>query len=95
MWGDAATISATATTGADLFVFHPNNGQDQIMDFQPGKDRIEIDGYGVSGFTALVSHLQATADGVLITLDANDTPDTVLVRGVTIAQLSAGDFVFG
>ena len=80
-----------ATTGADLFVFHPLNGHDQIMDFEPGKDRIELDGFGLTGFQDLASHLQTTPDGVLISLDAAN----ILVRHVTVAQLGAGDFVFG
>jgi hypothetical protein len=92
MWGDAATVQSTATTGADLFVIRSYGGQDEIMDFQPGKDRIEIDGYGLTGFADLSSHVQNTADGVLISLDDYNS---VLVRGVTVAQLAAGDFVFG
>jgi hypothetical protein len=92
MWGDAATLSPTATTGADLFLFHPGGGHDQIMDFELGKDRIEIDGFGFSGFADLASHFQTTSDGVLISLDADSD---VLVRGVTVAQLNAADFVFG
>ncbi|CAN7627846.1 Ig-like domain-containing protein [Phenylobacterium sp. LjRoot225] len=91
MWGDAATVSATATTGADLFLFHPGGGHDQIMDFELGKDLIEIADFGFSDFADLSSHFQTTSDGVLISLD---TDNDVLVRGVTVAQLTAGDFVF-
>jgi len=92
MWGDGMILSPTATTGADLFLFHPGGGHDQIMDFELGKDRIEIDGFGFSGFADLASHFQTTSDGVLISLDADSD---VLVRGVTVAQLNAADFVFG
>jgi hypothetical protein len=92
LWGDAATVAATATRGADLFVIHPSGGHDQIMDFELGKDRIELDGFGFSSFADLSSHLQTTANGVLISLGWHDD---VLVRGVTVAQLTAGDFVFG
>jgi hypothetical protein len=91
MWGDAASVAATATTGADLFVFQANHRHDQIMDFQVGKDRIEVDGFGFTGFVDLSSHFQTTANGVLISFDADNT---VLVHGVTVGQLSAGDFVF-
>jgi len=95
MWGDAATVAATATTGADLFVFHLNDREDQIMDFEPGKDRIELDGLGVASFANLSSHFQTTPDGVLISFDPTDgAANSILVRGVTVAQLSAGDFVF-
>jgi hypothetical protein len=95
MWGDAQTVAAMATTGADLFVFQPEDdasGHHQIMDFQPGKDRIEFDSFGFTGFADLSSHFQDTSDGVLITFAADHD---VLVRGVTVAQLTAGDFVLG
>jgi hypothetical protein len=93
MWGDAATVAATATTGADLFVVRTGGGKDQIMDFQPGKDRIELTGLGFSGFADLSSHFETTADGVLIT-EPDDDWDSILLRGVTVAQLNADDFVF-
>ncbi|CAN7568797.1 Ig-like domain-containing protein [Phenylobacterium sp. LjRoot225] len=92
MWGDAATVQSTATTGADLFVIQWNGGRDEIVDFELGKDRIEVDGYGFTGFADLSSHFQNTAEGVQISLDAYNK---ILVRGVTVAQLTAGDFVFG
>lgn len=91
MWGDAATVGPDATTGADRFVFAPANGHDQIMDFQLGKDIIELAGFGFTGFQDLASHFQATPDGVLISFDANDD---ILVHGVTPSQLTSSDFVF-
>ncbi|HKR86797.1 MAG TPA: hypothetical protein VJS38_01355 [Phenylobacterium sp.] len=90
MYGDAAVVGPHARTGADLFVFSPSNGHDQIMDFEPGKDRIELQGFGFAGFQDLASHFQTTADGVLISFD---TQDDILVRNVAVAQLHAHDFV--
>jgi len=90
MWGDAATVGPQAGTGSDRFVFAPQTGHDQIMDFQPGKDHIELDGFGFNGFADLASHFEETADGVLIGFDGNDD---ILLRGVTKAQLSASDFI--
>ena len=92
MWGDAATVAPTATTGADLFVFAPQNGHDEIMDFQPGKDRIELNGLVSGGLEALATRFVATLDGVLISFDANDD---ILLRGITVAQFSPSDFIFG
>jgi len=99
MWGDAATVQSTATTGADLFVIRPDGGRDEIMDFEPGKDRIELDGFGLTGLADLSSHFRTTADGVLISFGPEDpiygADNSILVRGVTVAELTAGDFVFG
>jgi Ca2+-binding RTX toxin-like protein len=88
MWGDAATVAPTAQTGADTFVFSPPNGQDQIMDFQPGQDHIELKGFGFNNFNDVASHIQDTPNGALITFDANDS---VLIVGVH--HLSASDFL--
>jgi hypothetical protein len=60
------------------------------MDFEPGKDRIEV--FGFSGLQDLASHFQATAAGLLISFDANDD---LLLSGVGAGQLTAGDFLFG
>lgn len=90
MWGDAEVVGPHATRGVNRFVFAPQNGHDQIMDFQPGKDHIELDGFGFSGFQALAAHFQATPDGVLISFD---TDDDILVRNVGVNQLHAADFI--
>src|SRR3982750_973647 len=53
MWGDAATVAATAGTGADRFALSPLNGHDEIMDYQPGKDVIALTGFGFANFQDL------------------------------------------
>ena len=91
MWGDAATVGLQTTRGDNLFVFAPPNAHDEIMDFQPGKDRIELDGFGFGSFQDLATHFQNTPDGTLISFDA---ADDILVRGVTPNQFHASDFIF-
>lgn len=90
MWGDAAVVGPQATRGVDRFVFGPQNGHDQIMDFQPGVDRIELDGLALGGFQALTEHFQTTPDGVLISFNADDD---ILVRNIGANQLHAADFI--
>jgi len=89
LWGDAAVIDPHATTGADLFIIGVG-GHDEIMDFQPGQDRIELVGFGAATFQDLAARFQATDGGVLIPVDGNND---LLVRGVATAQLSATDFI--
>jgi hypothetical protein len=57
MWGDAAFHNVTGERGSDTFVFSDNFGQDFIMDFEVGHDKIEI-----SGVNALVDR---NSDGVV------------------------------
>jgi len=88
MWGDAAVVAPAAQTGADIFAFSSHNGRDSIMDFEPGKDHIELDGFGFASFNDVAPLIQYTADGALITFD---TDNSILVVGVN--HLSAGDFI--
>jgi hypothetical protein len=98
MWGDAATIAPTAQTGTDTFVFSlalihgtsPSIGHDTIEDFQPGQDHIQIQGFeNVTSFADVASHTTDTAQGALITIDANDS---ILVANDH--NLNSGDFFF-
>lgn len=91
MWGDAPTVGPHAGTGADLFVFGTLIADDQVMDFQPGKDRIELQGTGIGSFQDLAAHLQATSDGTQIDLDSGGR---IFLHGVTTSQLSSHDFIF-
>lgn len=98
MWGDAAIVAPTAHTGADMFVFSlalidqpsPSIGHDTIMDFQPGQDQIQIQGFeNITNFADVQSHTTDTAQGSLITIDATDS---ILVGNDH--NLTSGDFMF-
>ena len=89
MWGDAAVVAHTAQTGADTFVFAPNNGHDRVMDFEGGTDHIELNGFGFTKFSDIANDIQYNADGALITFDSSNS---IAVVGVN--HLSAEDFVF-
>lgn len=89
MWGDAATVSSTAKTGPNLFVFSPPNGHDSIMDFKHGQDHIELQGYAFTSFNNIAGSITDTAQGSLVTFDANDS---ILVANDH--HLTSGDFFF-
>ena len=78
----------------DTFVFAPGMGQEVLFNFsqQSGNaDQIELDHFGISNFGQL--NLQAV-DGnhdTLINLGHNDS---LLVVGVSVANLHANDFIF-
>lgn len=92
MWGSAETVSSGATVGPNTFVFSPPNGNDVIMDFRPGEDHIELKGFDFTSYAQLASDFHMTPDGLLITFDSHNS---ILLHGVTAAQLNAGDFLFG
>jgi len=101
MWGDAqfingvlaspTTPTGNVTTGADTFVFGPNNGTDFVGDFrQSDGDRIDVSAYG---FTSLVD-MMITFDGANTKI-AFDASNSVTLLGFTDpAALTASDFIF-
>jgi len=72
--------------GADWFVFAPGSGADEITDFAPGADHIDLSAFDIAyeqlGFTT-------SAGGVRISMGT----DSIFVRGAQ--GLSPNDFVFG
>lgn len=51
MYGDAVTILGNhVQTGSDTFVFRPGASFATIADFEPGKDKIDLTAFAVSGF---------------------------------------------
>lgn len=70
----------TGGRGADLFVFGARSGADTITDFQDGIDHLSVRG----GYD-----LTQKAAGVLV----EHGDGTVLLKGLTLDQIGAGDFL--
>ena len=78
MWGGA---------GADRFEFLSGWGDDQIHDFQPGTDQLDLT--GLTGAEAMLKiGVQSTAFGVVVACGQQ----SILLSGV--AALQAGDLLF-
>jgi Ca2+-binding RTX toxin-like protein len=77
--------------GRDSFLFAPGSGLDVVADFEPGMDRILLQGFGFANFQALMAATRDEAGGVILDLAAGDS---VLLAGVAKAALASGDFVF-
>lgn len=94
--------------GADLFLFRKmvpadpyagaapvatvTSGRDVIGDFQPGVDRIQILGFGITGFDQLRLMMVEVAGTVAVNFGNGNF---VVLNGVPMAALSTGDFLFG
>jgi Ca2+-binding RTX toxin-like protein len=87
--GGAGNDTLTGNAGSDTFVFRAGLGQDTVTDFTPGQDVLDVrDGIFADAAAALAA-ATASGSGILITIDANNT---ILLQGVTLANLHASDF---
>ena len=76
--------------GADVFIFDPGDGADRIAGFTDGEDRIDLSGFGFSGFDEVEA--ASVAEGVMVDLKARGG-GTVLLADFAMANLDAGDFI--
>jgi hypothetical protein len=86
---------------ADTFVFRSGNGNDVILDFQAGQDKIDLTAFKAMpffrNFDGFANRMEDVGDGVLLHLDArnpNSDSNTVLLVGVEIEDLTAASFIF-
>ena len=96
--GGKGDDTMTGGGGADTFVIRRvGNGDDEVTDFQNGFDVVDISALGVQDFTELnttFGALSETTDGVLIDLAAAGGSGSILLQGMTLADMDASDFIF-
>jgi Ca2+-binding RTX toxin-like protein len=87
LWGDAGTDTLTGGAGHDIFAFNKGDGVDIITDFTAGGlvDQLRIHGY--SGYQSL----QQVGADTRVVLSGTES---ILLRNVTAASLTADDFDF-
>lgn len=76
--------------GADVFAFGPGSGHDVIAGFSQG-DRIDLSGYGYTGFGQIQHLIADTGTATTILLSSHDS---IRLRGVEPGELVAADFLF-
>ncbi|MEM7749810.1 MAG: hypothetical protein AAF346_16280, partial [Pseudomonadota bacterium] len=98
--GGAGDDTLTGGLGDDTFVFRDYGGDqgdfghDTITDFSAGDgigDVIRLEHAGLTNFADLLTKAVDTADGVKITIDDDNS---ILLEGLTIADLNEDDFEF-
>ena len=93
--GGIGADTLTGGTGGDQFVFHAGSGKDVITDFsQTQADHIELDGYGLTSFSQLSSHISKVGAATLIDLSSFGAGGTITLQNFT-GTLSSNDFWFG
>ena len=96
--GDGGNDLLHGGGGNDVFVFGSSfdpaqlaHGDDRIIEFVDGEDRIELRGFGLNGFNDL--NARAVGGDVLLDL-SNVGGGTILLRGFSIEDLDVSDFLF-
>jgi hypothetical protein len=77
-------------------VFFRQAGHDLITDFTVGSDDVDIRAFGVADFAALSAGgiMTDTGAGTLIDFSEIGGSGSVLLIDVSLASLTAGDFIF-
>jgi len=94
LFGGAGNDTLFGNAGIDSFVFDAGFGKDLIADFAAtgaSHDRINFSTSLFANYAAVRSHMAQVGPNVIITYDA---ADTVTVKGVSLASLTAADFSF-
>ncbi|UTW56215.1 calcium-binding protein [Kordiimonas sp. SCSIO 12610] len=84
----------TGTAASDTFIFADDHGFDIINEFDPSSDVIDLSAL-TTGFNSFADILEAASDispiGVIIDTGVNSN---ITIGGVSIADLSASNFIF-
>ncbi|HEX2117407.1 MAG TPA: M10 family metallopeptidase C-terminal domain-containing protein [Alphaproteobacteria bacterium] len=90
--GGSGNDALAGGLGANVFVFGAGSGFDDILDFEPGVDKIAIVAgtAGIATAQGAFVHLSADVDGTAV-LNLGDGNAVTLI-GVSAAQITAGDF---
>ncbi|MDO9527125.1 MAG: FG-GAP-like repeat-containing protein [Gemmobacter sp.] len=92
--GSAGNDLIRGGAGADIFVFADGFGVDRIADFQTGQAGEVIDLRGVAAFNNFADVTAALSTNVAGNAVITDGIDQIILLNVTVAQLSADDFIF-
>lgn len=85
--GNRGDDTLSGGDGADVFVFNDNGSNDVVTDFTPGVDRIRFD--MSASEESRIDWIQK-ADGVLV----HHGVTTMLLKGVSVTDVSTDDFFF-
>ncbi|WP_295524638.1 FG-GAP-like repeat-containing protein [Novosphingobium sp. Chol11] len=81
--------------GSNVFAYPTRQfGDDVIVDFVQGQDRINLSVLGIADFATLLPFINETFGDSVIGFFYNGDFESITLRGVARSQLSASDFIF-
>ncbi|PWR18119.1 calcium-binding protein [Zavarzinia aquatilis] len=94
--GGGGADRLTGGAGLDTFVFGRGSDIDSLLDFENGKDRIDVSAFGfhsLDDLRAAGGQVKQQGADTLITFDA-DSNDGILLLNTAVAAIDTGDFLF-
>jgi Ca2+-binding RTX toxin-like protein len=81
--------------GNDIFIYNTREfGGDTIRDFAVAGDKIDVSGLNVADLASLQPFMTQDGADVVITLGYDSSTESIRLAGVSLAQLTAANFVF-
>jgi serralysin len=77
--------------GTDVFEFGTSGGNDRVIDFRNGADKIDLSDLGIEAFADLAGKIKTSLGAA--TIDLGDD-GRIFLAGIRTAQLDATDFIF-
>ncbi|HJQ18381.1 MAG TPA: VCBS domain-containing protein [Allosphingosinicella sp.] len=84
----------TLTGGAGGDIFELSEAHDSVTDFVANVDKIDLRGPGFTSYAQLQPYLSEVGGNAVISFLYDGVVNTLTLQGVTLAQLSASDFIF-
>jgi Ca2+-binding RTX toxin-like protein len=92
--GRGGTDYLFGEAGADRFFFQPGTGIDAVGDLELGIDKIQLQGFGITGWAQLQTLMFNDVENNRVGINLG-FGDAVVILGFQVAQLSASDFIIG
>ena len=92
--GGTGDDELTGGAGADKFVFSRNSGDDTILDFEDGTDKLNVSSFGLQNFASVSGAINYYGADAFIDLSLIGGNGSVLILNVANDALSGADFIF-
>ena len=90
--GGSGNDALTGGRGEDTFVFTRGTAEDEVTDFEDGRDRLDVSDFGFADADEVLALARQEGDDTVIDLDA-DAGDRVTLLGVQLSDLDQQDLI--
>ncbi|MCB1517473.1 MAG: endo alpha-1,4 polygalactosaminidase [Hyphomicrobiaceae bacterium] len=91
--GGMGKDALTGGANADRFIFAPDNGRDDVLDFQDGKDKLVLKAFNFSSKTAALKHFYEIGGASNDKVGFDHDGTRIVVNGADLSDIGASDIV--